>query len=713
MTTPSVLDHPYAITVPATPAELPAASPAPAAERRPPWSVPARIGVFALAAVLYTWNLAANGTANSFYTAAVKSGTESWKAFFFGSLDPGNFITVDKPPAALWVPELAARVFGFSTWTVLLPEALAGVASVMVLYHLVRRWSGELAAVLAALAFALTPAATLMFRYNNPDALLTLLLLLAAWAFWVALERASTWRLVLSGSLIGFAFLTKTLEAFIVLPVLVVLYLVCGKPHLWRRVRQTLWFGLAVLVSSGWWVAVVQLWPAASRPYIGGSTDNSELNLIFGYNGFSRIFGSGGGPGGPSFAGTPGWLRMFNDLLGGEISWLLPLAVVGLVAGLYATRRAARTDATRAGWLLWGGWTLAFFVVFSNAKGIFHPYYTVVMAPGVGALVGAGAVTLFRLGRQSRRWAPVLPLAVAASAFWAAVLLDRVPGYDPGLATFVLAAGVVAAVVLALVLFDVVRGGAVALGAGVLAAASLLAGPAAYSLTTARTVYSGGGVTAGPSTGGGGPGGLGGAAAGGTAGVGGPPTGAGAGAFGPGAGGRPSGTGGTPPAGALPSGTGSGRAASGFPGAVGGSASGARGGAAGPGGASVDKALVAFLEAHQGSATYLLVVAGSQTSAPIIIESGRAVITIGGFNGSDPAPTLAQFEQLVAEGKVHYVLVTGSGGGPGGGGPGGGTSTASAIFSWVESHGTVVPAKDYGGSSGGGTLYVVSSSTAG
>ena len=165
---------------------------------------------------------------NTFYAAAVKSGTESWKAFFFGSLDPGSFITVDKPPAALWVMEVSGRIFGFSSWSMLLPEALAGMAAVMVLYHLVRRWFGEPAAVFASLALALTPVAVVIFRYNDPDAFLTFLLVLAAWACWRAIETGKTIGLVLSGALVGLAFLTKTLDAFIVVPAIAVAYFWCG-----------------------------------------------------------------------------------------------------------------------------------------------------------------------------------------------------------------------------------------------------------------------------------------------------------------------------------------------------------------------------------------------------------------------------------------------------------------------------------------------------
>ncbi len=677
---------------------------------RPAWSVPARAAIFGLTALLYGWNVARIGMGNTFYAAAVKSGTESWKAFFFGSLDPGSFITVDKPPAALWVMELSGRIFGFSSWSMLLPEALAGLATVMVLYHLVRRWFGEPAAVFASLALALTPVAVVIFRYNDPDAFLTLLLVLAAWACWHAIETGKTIGLVLSGALVGLAFLTKTLDAFIVVPALGAAYLWCGPPRLARRIGQLGWAALALVVSSGWWVAIVELWPKSARPYIGGSTDNSELNLIFGYNGFARIFGSGGAGGGGSstggssaFGGGEGLLRMFDSELGGQISWLLPVAVVGLVAGLWLTRRYRRADGRRAGFVLWGGTLLMFLLVYDYAKGIFHPYYTVVMAPAVAALVGAGAVALWRLGRQSLRWAWVLPATIVGAALWADTLLARTSGYDSWVGPTVVVTGLVSALLLFLCMARPNRTRVLAVVAGTVAAASLLAGPAAYSLTTLGTTTNAI-ATAGPASttsGAGGPGGGGGFGGGGGGTSGGGPAGASSATHA----GTPPG-GGTRPTGA-PTAAHTGAASSG---AFGRTAAGA--GAVGGGGQSTaNQALVRYLEKHEGSATYLVAVTGSQAAAPFILESGKAVIAMGGFSGSDPSPTLSQFRDLIATGKVHYVYVSTGGGGGAGGGGGQTTTGASAVDAWVEKYGTAVSSSAYGGSSGG-TLYYVSSATA-
>ena len=253
-------------------------------------------------AVLYIWGLGASGWANSFYSAAVQAGTKSWKAMFFGSSDSSNFITVDKPPAFLWPMEISARIFGLNSWSMLLPQALEGVATVGLVYLSVRRWFSAQAALLGGAVVALTPVAAMMFRYNNPDALLALLLTAATYATMRGLEKAQTKWLVLAGALIGFGFITKMMQAFLILPVMAVVYLLAAPTGWWRRVWQTFLMGVAVLVAAGWWVAIVALTPAADRPYVGGSQNNSILNLIFGYNGFGRLDGSesgsvGGGPG--------------------------------------------------------------------------------------------------------------------------------------------------------------------------------------------------------------------------------------------------------------------------------------------------------------------------------------------------------------------------------------------------------------------------------
>jgi len=683
----------------------PAATAPPSRSRWKPTRQQLIVGAIGLlAAVLYTWGLSRNGMANSYYAAAVRSGAKSWKAFFFGSIDPGSFITVDKPPAAVWVMDLSARVFGFSSWSMLLPEAAAGLGSVLILHRLVRKWAGDLSAHLASLALALTPIAVAMFRFNNPDAFLTLVCLGAVWALWSALETGRTRALLLAGGLLGLGFETKMLQALLILPAMALVYLWAGRPRLRTRLWQLAAAGATMVAAAAWWVVIVALWPASSRPYIGSTTNNSIISLIFGYNGFARILGSsggggpaaagghagGGGGGGMTFGGTPGALRLLNDIVGGQIAWFIPLAVLGLIAGLWLTRRGGRTDRGRAGWVLWGGWALACGAVFSLSKGIFHPYYTVQLAPAVAALAGAGAVALWEVGRRHRAFMWVLPATILISAGLAVDLLDRTPTYHAWLRPTIVVGAVVAA--MALLVGSYLRQRLALILASGLATIVLLAGPAAYALTTISHATTGGMPSAGPTVsgagfGGAGPGGRGGlpGATGGRRGT--SPTAGGFAGF-PGGGGT---------TGAAPAGAPTGAPTQGSAG----------GGFGGPGGSSVSAGLVKYLEANRDGAKYIVAAFTSNASAPIIIASGEPVITIGGFNGSDPAPTLTQFEKLVATGKVRYVLVSSGGGG---GGPGGGSGTS--ISSWVTAHGTEVAASSYGGSSSGGTLYELSASEA-
>jgi 4-amino-4-deoxy-L-arabinose transferase-like glycosyltransferase len=653
----------------------------------PAWVRPALLSLLVGTAVLYLWGLGASGWANSFYSAAVQAGTKSWKAFFFGSSDAANFITVDKPPASLWVMEISARIFGLNSWSILVPQALEGVASVAVLYAAVRRSFRPGAALLAGLVLATTPVAALMFRYNNPDALLVLLLTMAAYATVRALERANTWWLVLALSAVGTGFITKMLQAFLVVPAIVLVYLIAAPIPLRRRIVQLGAGALALVAASGWWVAIVQLTPAADRPYIGGSQDNNLLNLIFGYNGLGRISGSetgsvgGTGTGGSQW-GPTGFLRFFNAEFGTQISWLIPAAVILALASLWLWRRRPRTDAPRSAVLLWSGWLVVTVLVISLAKGIIHPYYSVAAAPAVGAMVGIGASALWaRRTTVGARLA--LAVALAATAVWSFVLLERAPQWMPWLAPLVLGVGLGAA--LLLVLAPTVRGTA-AFALGTVGVCAALAGPSAYALDTAATAHTGAIPSAGPSSGtgpGGGPGGPG-------ANVGGFP-GGGAGRAGLGGAASP----GTSRGAALP--PGSGGAGGSFPtggfggpGAVQGGAGpaarfGGRGGVGGAGGflsiSTPGSKLVKALEADAGHYTWVAATVNSNSAAGYQLATGDPVMAIGGFNGTDPAPSLAQFEHDVADKKIHYFIA-------GGRGPGNGSSdtTASRITQWVESH---------------------------
>ncbi|MBB5873874.1 4-amino-4-deoxy-L-arabinose transferase-like glycosyltransferase [Allocatelliglobosispora scoriae] len=651
----------------------------PRSSRRPTTERIALAALLVGTGLLYLWNLAASGWGNGYYAAAVQAGTQDWKAMLFGSLDSANFITVDKTPASLWLMEISARIFGFSSWSVLVPQALCGVAAVALTHAAVRRWAGGTAGLIAGVVLALTPVAALMFRFNNPDALLTLLLVAAAYAVTRALERGLTRWLLLAGGLVGLAYLTKMMQAFLVLPALAIVYLVCAPVGVWKRVRQLLAAAGAMIVGAGWWVALVELWPAGSRPYIGGSTGNSILELTLGYNGLSRITGGeGGGPGGGfgggggGFGGAAGLLRLFNDTMGAQASWLLPAALIALGGGLWVTARRPRTDAARAGLLLWGTWLITHALVFSLMEGIVHEYYTVAMAPALGALIGGGGVLLWR-ARDGWTARIILAAAVVVSAWWAVTLLGRAD-WQPWLAWVVVAAAVIAVAGL------LVPARRLALAGAIGALGALLAAPAAYALQTAGTAHTGSTPLAGPATSAGGRG------MGGMPGMGGPGGAGGAGRPDGGRGGFGGGSGTAPgigaaPGSALPGGAG-GPAVGGA--ASGGAAGGMVGGGGFGGGGATSAELTALLTATD--TTWAAAVSGAQSAATLELATGKAVMGMGGWSG-DPAPTLAQFQQWVQDGQIGYLIGGGQGGGRGGG-------SSSAISAWVAENYT---AKTVGG----------------
>ncbi|UFS59287.1 ArnT family glycosyltransferase [Subtercola endophyticus] len=705
----------------------------------PVWARPGLIALLVVTAALYLWNLGASGFANTFYAAAVQAGSESWKALFFGSLDASNFITVDKPPASLWVMGLSARLFGFSAWSLLVPQALMGVASVALLYGAVRRSlvaagpkSSVIGGLLAGTILAFTPAAALMFRFDNPDALLTLLMTAAAYFVVRALPRASYKWLALAGVALGFAFLTKMLQGLLVLPAFGLVYLVAAPTALWKRFVHLLVAAGALVVTAGWWVLAVALWPVDARPYIGGSTNNTVLDLVFGYNGLGRIFGgsgnggggAGGGTGasGSSFGGATGLQRLFSSEMGLEISWLLPAAIIALVLGLIVTRRGGRTNPLRSGLLLWGGWLVVTGLVFSSMSGTIHPYYTVALAPAIGGLVALGAVALWR---ERHTWLGRLGLAslMIAAGVWAFVLLGENATWLPWLRWMLVVGSVLSAAGYVVGTALTPRASATAgrrgaeagrVGVGAwarrLTAVAVIGGAlfgldgtAAYAVATASVAHSGSIPTVGSASASGGGGGAGGNGAGG--GQGGGAAGSGltgtTGTTGADGGTPPNGSGGqggTPPdgsgtttdsgttagsgttGGSATTGTAQGDATSG-----GGSASGTTDDAGtGTAGTTSSADLDALLAASP--ARWAAAVDGSQSAATLELSSGAAVMAIGGWS-DDPTPTLAEFQAYVAAGDIGYYIVSGQGGAGGGAGgaAGGSTSTASAIQSWVES----------------------------
>ncbi|WP_433517709.1 ArnT family glycosyltransferase [Nonomuraea sp. CA-143628] len=760
------------------------------APQDPRWSRPALWAVLAVALVLYTWAL--SGNANEYYSAAILSGTKSWKAFFFGAIDSGSFITVDKPPLALWVMGLSARIFGFSTWSMLIPQALAGVASVGLVFSAVRRAypvvvsahsevrQAHVAGLIAAVVMTLTPITVAINRDNNPDTILVLLLVLAAWFCLESLRTGRLRSLLVCALFVGLAFNVKMLQAYLVVPAFALAYLLCARVSWVKRVGHLLAAGAVMAVSSAWWMVIVDLWPADSRPYVGGSTDNTVWDLVIGYNGLGRIFGQGGGSGGggfgggggASFGGAAGADRLFNETMAGQISWLLPFCGLALVFALTArwrrakftapqgtenarwrrakptapqgtdtdrstvampgaaagasvpakpgaatpwiglvtpevgtvpevgtaskagttpqvgtapkggtaseatsasiaagaSRSAAQPGASLAAWLVWGGWLVVHFMVFSFASGTFHPYYTTAMAPAVAAVTAFGGLAMWDAYRQSGVWGWALPLGVAVTGGWSFAVLRRTPDFLPWLAWLVLAATVVATAGLVLARFRreiAVRLVAVALAAAMIAG---LAGPAAYAVSPLGSQVNGSNPTAGPSTGGMGFG----------------PGGGFGGQMRPGQDGQPPTMGqGQPQDGQFPNGqTQNGQTQEGQDA---GRRFGRMGGG-GPGG-DVSSSMISYLTANQGEAEWLVAVSSAMQASSIILSTGKPVMAMGGFTGSDPAMTVTRLKELVASGKLRYVLA----GGDDRGGPGRGNNE---VTTWVQANCKAVTGQD-------------------
>jgi 4-amino-4-deoxy-L-arabinose transferase-like glycosyltransferase len=619
-----------------------------------------------LAAVLYLWSLSKNGWANDYYSAAVRSMSASWHNFLFASADPSGVMTVDKPPLALWVQALSVRVFGYSSLSMLVPQALMGVASVGLLYDLVRRRFGRAAGFVGGLALALTPITVAISRHNNPDALLVLCCVAALWCALRALQDGRTRWLVLAGVCVGLGFETKMLVALVVVPGIALAYLLVAPRGRLRAVRQLLAGGAAMLVVGGAWPLLVALTPASDRPWISGTSDNSILSLIFEYNGVGRVDGQSGGPGGAPgggggggsvFGGEAGPLRLLNSALGGQAGWLLGFALLSALGLLVATR-LRRRDA-RTGWLVAVGGAFAVTaVLFSAASGIFHPYYVSLLAPFAAALVGAGAAQLIASGTRARIFAA---LALAAGVASELAVLHDYPGQLGWLPPLLIAVCAVAA--LALVALGSRRARLVAATAAI---AALLLAPSVWAVDTLGHATSSTFPEGGPAnvqTAGGGMFGARGAPGPFGARAGGPPAALGASGSTGATGAAPPMMGSSSPGAAAATAQG---APSGFGlppgaavGAVGRGGSGPRagfggGGFGGPmGGGQLSSQVLTYVKQHGGGT----IAVSSQTSASsAIIASGAKVAGIGGFSGRESSVSTAWLAQRVRSGAIRWVL---------------------------------------------------------
>jgi 4-amino-4-deoxy-L-arabinose transferase-like glycosyltransferase len=560
----------------------------------PAWSRPAFAGLLAATAVLYLWGLRGSGWANSYYSASVQAATKSWKAFFFGSLDAANGITIDKSPGFVWPMAISARLFGFSSWSVLVPQALMGVATVALVYLTVRRWFGAGAGLLAGGVLAVTPVAALIFRYNDPDALLTLLVAAATYAVMRALEAGSGRWLAAAGALVGAAFLAKMLQAFLVVPGFALVYLLAAPVPVLRRVRQLLVAGVAMVVAGGWWVLAASVIPRADRPIVGGSTDGTLWNLIVGYNGLGRIRGTvttaGAGPG----LQKVGVTRLFGTEMGDYLSWLLPAAFVLSVVALVVAWPSDDRRRTCMGLGLFGGTLVIGGLALSLSKGVIHGYYTVMLAPSAAATVAVGAVVVWW---HRDRWLSRAALAVAVlvTTAWSWKLLERASAWRPLVREGLIVVGVVAFV--GLLVLDRLRG-ALLVGVVSIAVVAALGGSTAWSVATASKPHTGSIPLPGP-----------------------------AGVVRTGIGGLPAAAGfrRSPLAGVIDSVT--------------------------PG-----PALTNYLRDGSDGYTWAAAVIGGQQAAGYELATGRPVFDLGSHNGTDPLPTLDQFMHLVETRQVRYFI---------------------------------------------------------
>jgi 4-amino-4-deoxy-L-arabinose transferase-like glycosyltransferase len=574
-------------------------------------------------AVMYLWNITINGMGNQFYAAAAQAGSMNWEALLFGSLDPHNFITVDKPPVSQWVIGLSGQIFGFSSASMMIPQALMAVAAVALVYAAVARISGPRTGLLAGAVLALTPVAALMFRFNNPDAVMVLLMTAAAYCTVRALQQASAKWLAWAGVALGFAFLAKMLEGLMIAPALAAAYLVAAPVSLRIRLRNVLIAAVAFVVSAGWFVVLTLLWPASSRPYIAGSTNDNFMNLVLGYNGFARLLGRnhnnfdvhqivGAAAGAQLNVGrggfgnqSQGWSRLFSGEFGFEIGWLVPAALLATVLVIVSRGRAPRTDLVRAAAILFGGWLVVDGLVLSFMHGMIHPYYCLSIAPAVAAMFAIGIHQMWSL-REKWLYRGGLAVMVLGTGVWCWWLLGRNADWLPPLRWVILTVTVVAAVVLVTprTVGSRRRLALAALSAGLIGA---LAGPAAYTLATIGQPHQGGGPSVGP---------------------------------------------------AQPD---------------------RRGGFGMFGQSSDNKDLDAMLK--NTNTEWSAAISRSSSAAGLELATNTAVMAIGGFSGSDPAPTLSEFQDDVAQHKVaYYVVVRNKGRGPGWGNRG-----HTDITDWVKS----------------------------
>ncbi|WP_142057549.1 glycosyltransferase family 39 protein [Pseudarthrobacter sp. B4EP4b] len=566
----------------------------------PAWERPVLLSILAANALLYSWNLGINGWANYFYSAAVQAGTMDAKAFFFGSSDWGNSITVDKPPLSLWVMGLSVRLFGFNPPAMLLPQVLMGIGTTLLIYMILRRCASSVAALLGATVFFTTPIVTLMSRYNNPDPLMLLLMVAAVWFVLRSIETGRGRFFVMAGALLGLAFMTKQLQGMLSVPALGLAF-VLFSPQPWARRLATAAVAIsALIVTGGLWMTVVDLLPAGDRPYVGGSPSNSVIELTFAYNGVDRIVTNDVMPEAVQVPiqfrpveSDAGLFRLLNANYNQEASWLLVGALLAVCLLAVRWNKLSRHLPIRPLVLLSGIWLMTAFLLLSFMGDQIHTYYTATLAPPLALVLGLTLDTLV-----SNRDSPLTRLGGATVALIALLsswlILTGTAEWPNWLPTAVLGIGIaaIAALVIKPPTLKMERVAAWFL------AASLLCGPLATSVHNVTVGFNGSNPLSGVLT--------------------------------------------KNPAtishfmeslrnnelvwahdiafGRVPD-------------------------------TAVVDALADARDCTWAAASY-----ASQTAARLQLESGRAVMPLGGFAGSDPSPTLEDFKEKVAAGEICYLV---------------------------------------------------------
>lgn len=567
----------------------------------PRWERPALTALLVLTTLLYTLGLDINGWANSYYSAAVMAGSQDWTAFFYGSSDPGNAITVDKPPVSLWVMSITVRLFGLNSWSLLVPQALMGVLTVFVMYKLVRMRFGAATGLLAATLMAVTPVSTVMFRYNNPDALLILLMVGIAFSALKSIDREQPKWIVLAGALVGAGFLTKQLQIGLILPALIVTYLVFARTTWPKRFIHLTLAGFAAIVVSGSWLLAVQLSDSTERPFIGGSRNNSAIELALGYNGLGRLTGEDASRtlSGPTATlaqnPDPGFHRFLQPQLSGQFGWFIPFAVVGLAITVWYLCKRHNLKATNALLLFSSIWFVTATTVVAYMSGILHPYYSLTSVPPMCCLASIGLIFLTRRHRQ--RWSRAITAVTLAGSLVVAFITAVRSTVDFPFLPLVIA--MVGGLTLAFQLLPPPTQFISRVSFWSLTA-TLLLGPVLWSINTAASPHVGAGVIAGPSI-----------------------------------------------LGVRSDHPARNHLSPDLPDSV----------AVVMFGDTLPPDIVRRARDAAEHLTWAAATVGSETAANLQLDSGRAVLPVGGFDGTDPYPTLEDFQLWVNEGRVGALVL--------------------------------------------------------